>query len=114
MFTKMKMWLGFPIPAWLVVVIIFLCFYVSNLSRVKPPEAWIEFSLKSIEKIDSQSIVLCEKYKDNKEIVQYSTFIREYMFLQLMEYKQLFRMFYGELPIDVQTRISDLEKKMKK
>lgn len=113
MITKIKTYLGFPVPAWLVVVMIFVCFYIANISRVKPPEAWIEFSLKSIEKIDDNSKVISKSTSD-PEIKEYTEFIRGYMFLQLIEYKQIYRMFYGELPEQTKLQIDTLEKKMLK
>lgn len=111
-----KKWATYPIPLWIVAIMIFFSFYFMNLTKIRPPRVWLEFSIDSIELVDSKLVKIIEYVETipnhDKTKIEDMKFIRRYMYLQLIEYKQLFRMFYGTLTDKELEKYNKVEKEM--
>lgn len=82
MTEKIKLWLTYKIPLWGVLVIIGMTLSVWEYFDPKPPKTLIPIKLEGAERIASRTS---------------DTFIREYLYIDILEYRSIYRIIYGKL-----------------
>lgn len=113
---KIKKLFMFQLPAWVLILSIFASFYIANVIRVKPPKIWAKVSAVGLERLYEKSMevkLLAEKADKNLalSVEQYSDVVVRYVILQLVEYKHIYRMFYGdEVDVELQRVIDKIGK----
>ena len=82
MLEKIKLYVTFKIPVWLVIVILAGLLYGWDYLEPKPPKTLIPIKLDGVERMLGKS---------------QDAFTREYLYIDVLEYRSIYRIVYGKL-----------------